>query len=508
MTTSAKDRFEHLDGRRSGVLQRARDAAALTIPSLMPPEGATEDTQLAQPYQSLGARGVNNLASKLLLALLPPNTSFFRLHINDAIMDALGNRKTETEAGLRKLENRGIQRIERSALRTVLHSSIKHLIVVGNGAIHMPTKGQPRMFRLNQYVVLRDSAGAVVEAVIKESVASVTLSQEVREACGVTADPANPDDADVDVFTHIKLDDGGTHYDWHQEIEGVRVPKSDGRSPKSESPYIFLRWTAAENENYGRGLIEEYMGDLRSLEGISKALTGFAAIAAKILFMLKPNATTDIKELRDAETGDIVTGSREDIDVLQLEKYGDFQVSKEFLDELTLRLSHAFLLTSGTVRNAERVTAEEIRAMAQELEDVLGGVYTVLSRELQLPIVYRLIAQMKAENEFPKLPRLPGQKESVFPVIVTGFDALGRGHELNKLRAYFADVLATNPDAVMEFSPKRVAQRFATGHNVDVEDLLKTPEEKQQEAQQAQAAQLMDKAAGPVAGAMAKNAAE
>jgi hypothetical protein len=37
-------------------------------------------------------------------------------------------------------------------------------------------------------------------------------------------------------------------------------------------PYIPLRWAALENENYGRGHCEEYLGDLRSLEDLSKDL--------------------------------------------------------------------------------------------------------------------------------------------------------------------------------------------------------------------------------------------
>ena len=34
-----------------------------------------------QPYQGIGARGVNNLASKLSLALMPPNSPFFRFMV-------------------------------------------------------------------------------------------------------------------------------------------------------------------------------------------------------------------------------------------------------------------------------------------------------------------------------------------------------------------------------------------------------------------------------------------
>ena len=76
-------RYTALEVFRAGPLLRARDCAALTIPSLLPPAGATQATTLDTPWQSLGARGTNNLASKLLLALFPPNSPFFRQKIDD-----------------------------------------------------------------------------------------------------------------------------------------------------------------------------------------------------------------------------------------------------------------------------------------------------------------------------------------------------------------------------------------------------------------------------------------
>jgi hypothetical protein len=93
----------------------------------------------------------------------------------------------------------------------------------------------------------------------------------------------------------------------------------------------------------------------------------------------------------------------------------------------------------------------------------------------------------------------------VSPVIVTGFEALGRGHELNKLRAYFNDGIAIYGEQFMaEFNPAALADRLASYHNVDVSTLRKSPEQKQQEAAQQQQANAMDKAAGPVSGAVAK----
>lgn len=512
MDSTAKARFEVLHTKRSGVLERAEQASDITIPSILPKQGHTEDSPLPTPYQSLGARGVNNLASKMLLALFPTTNPFFRLRLQDEIAEALGAEKTEVENAMRVLENRALVNIEQSNLRIMVFAALKHLIVTGNALLYMPLNLPVRMFRLNQFVVVRDAAGNVVELLIKESVHPDTLDPKVKAACIDSNDRAlnKGDKKDCDLFTWAKV--SGNQIKWFQEINEVRVPDSDGQTVKSETPFIVMRWTAIENEDYGRGLIEEYLGDLRSLEGLSKAIIQFAAAASKIVYMVKPNARTDEDDIADADSGDVITGTAEDVDILQVEKQADFQAAKQVFDEIQLRLSHAFLLRSGTTRDAERVTAEEIRAQAQELEDVLGGVYTVQSVETQLPVVKRVLAQMKATGEFPKFPKKAG-KDPVTPSIVTGFEALGRTHELNRYRQFFADIVGTlGEQALGAFKLNPVIQTFATQHNVDIKELVKSEEEMAQEQADAQNDAMMQdtlsKAAGPIAAGVTKSIGE
>ena len=93
--------------RREPFLRRAQDAAKLTIPSLITDEDHTTHSDLGDPFQSLGARGVNNLASKLMLALLPPETPFFRLAVDPFAVEQFAEEgsadrdiKTEIEESL------------------------------------------------------------------------------------------------------------------------------------------------------------------------------------------------------------------------------------------------------------------------------------------------------------------------------------------------------------------------------------------------------------------------
>ena len=72
-----QERFRELDSKREAKLQRARYASSLTIPSLLPPRGSTEQNQVGQTYSSVSSRGVTSMASRILAAMLPLNDAPF-----------------------------------------------------------------------------------------------------------------------------------------------------------------------------------------------------------------------------------------------------------------------------------------------------------------------------------------------------------------------------------------------------------------------------------------------
>lgn len=498
---SARGLWNDNSNAHSAPLQRGRDASALTIPSLLPPEGSNDSTSLTQPYQSLGARGVNNLASKMLMALFPPGSAPFRYTLSKVAQQGAGNEDTsEVEAALAQRESDIMDQVEASPQRPVLYEYFLHLIVGGNAALYYPDMKSMRMYTLDQFRSRRTPSGQMLDLAIQEKVSPAALDLEVCAACDV--DPNAHED--VELFTGVQWRNGTVT--WWQEINDIRVPGSEGTAPEAKSPWIVGRWKAVPGSHYGRGHVEELMGDLISYDGICQAIVQFAAAAAKIVFLKHPSSSTRMEDIANAESGDCVTGSRADIDILQLDKYADFQVAQRTAEDLAQRLSQAFLLQSGTTRNAERVTAEEIRATAQELEDVVGGIYTVQSQDLQFPWVNRTVAILEKSRLIPVLP-----KGTVMPVIVTGFQALGRNHQLNQLRGFMQDLFAlvTPQVAVGLVQAPALAQRLATGWGVtNSSEIVKTPAQVQQEqaqvTQQQMASNMLDKATGPLATAMAK----
>jgi hypothetical protein len=243
-----------------------------------------------------------------------------------------------------------------------------------------------------------------------------------------------------------------------------------------------------------------------SLESLSASLVKATAISAKVIFLRNPNSTTKASKLTQAETGAVIDGKEGDITVVQTDKRVDLATARETIQDLKEELAYAFVLNQAVQRNAERVTAEEIRFMAQELDSTLGGNYSTLSMELQLPYLRRLMLQMEEAGKLPKLPR-----GAVRPIIVTGLDALGRGADLDNLKAFVKDVVDLGgPDALdTELNFGDLLTRLATARGISQDGLIKSPDEKAaaqaQKQQQAMMQQLGPNAVNAVGG-MAKQA--
>jgi len=475
-------RYAHLMTTRESYLRRARDAAKLTIPSLIPPEGHSESTVYETPYQAIGARGVNNLASKLLMALLPPNSPFFRLTIDDFdILEVAGaEARGKVEEALARIERTGMAEIESLALRVPSFELLKHLIVGGNGLLYMPKKGDVKFYRLDRYVVKRDYMGNVLEIITKESVSPMMLPEKAQEIIGDDGDAAK----NIDLYTCVKRTDKG--WDIHQEVMGEVIEGTTGSYPKDKNPFIPLRLNRIDGEDYGRGYVEEYIGDLKSLEALTQAIVEGSAASAKVLFMVAPNGTTKARVLAESPNGAIVQGNAQDVSTLQVNKFNDFRVALETINTITERLSFCFLLNSSVQRNAERVTAEEVRYMAQELESALGGVYSILSQEFQLPLVKLLLGRLETAGKMPKMP-----KDTVKPQIVTGIEALGRGQDLNKLAQMLQYLQPLGPEVLQKYmNVGDYIDRLAASLGIDTGGLIKTDEQMQQETE-AQQQQMM-----------------
>jgi hypothetical protein len=480
---TAKARYDFLTKYRTQYLDTGVQCSQLTLPTLIRQDddgGRSTHLRLVTPWQSVGAKGVVTLASKLMLALLPPQTSFFKLQINDAKVgvDIPPEARAEMDLSFAKMERSVMEIIAASTDRVVVHQALKHLVVCGNALIYMGPKGL-KLYPLNRYVVDRDGNGEVLEIVTKER-----ISRKLLGPILALQTPANPpmeegsnNDEDVDVYTHIRRDNN--RFIWHQEVFDKIIPGSQGKAPLDANPWLVLRFNVVDGEPFGRGRVEEFLGDLRSLEALMQALVEGSSVAAKVIFTVNPSSTTKPQTLASAGNGAIVQGRPDDIAAISVGKTADFKTAQEMAGVLERRISEAFLILN--VRDSERTTAEEVRMTQMELEQQLGGLFSLLTSEFLIPYLNRKLNVLQKNQEIPKIP-----KDLVRPTIIAGINALGRGQDRESLGQFFTMIAQTmGPEAIGQFlNLDEAIKRLAAAQGIDVLNLVKSMDEVQQEKQQ------------------------
>ena len=480
---TAKERYDHLSNDRTQFLSEAEDATKLTLPYLIRghEENARGMKQLKTPWQSVGAKGVVALASKLSLSLVPPQTSFFKLQLDES---QLGEEfspevKSELDLSFAKIERTILDAIAASDDRVVIHQALQHLVVGGNALIFMGKTGL-KLFPLNRFVIERDGNGDVIEIVTKERIAKKLIDKVLPpddDPPLVTSElPADKDE--VDVYTHVTRDNN--RFIWHQEVYNKVLPGSNSKAPVDATPWLPLRFNTVDGEAYGRGRVGQFIGDLKSLEALSQAIVEGSAAASKVIFVVSPSSTTKPQTLASAGNGAIVQGRPDDIGVVQVGKTADFQTAYEMMGRLEQRLSEAFLILS--VRQSERTTAEEVRMTQMELEQQLGGLFGLLTVEFLVPYLNRKLSVFQKTGEIPRIP-----KGMVKPIIVAGINSLGRGQDVQALGQFLTTIAQTmGPEAIQQYiNPDEVIKRLAAAQGIDVLNLVKSVQEVQQEQQQA-----------------------
>lgn len=518
---SCSKRYQSLEGDRNYYLERARSAARLTLPYLIPQhdEYTTHQTEsFPLPWNGIGARGVHNLASRLSLALLPPTETFFRFTIDEIEMakneqelaaagaspEDLGKGKSEFDLALARLERAVLRSIETSNDRVAVHEMLMHLLVGGNALLYISEKGL-KCFHLNRYVCRRDPMGNPMEAITCEDISVENLPEKVRalldEADGDVTGIVEGDDDDrpeyertVKLYTHIQWE--GDKVNWYQEVKGQEIPGSKGTANASESAWLPLRMYRIDGHDYSPGYVEAAcIADLQTAEALSQAIAEGALVSAQVKHLVKPSGIANPKKLAEAANGAYLPGNPDDVFTIQVNKAQDLSVAMQGLARIEARLAEAFMLAD--VRDSERTTAEEVRLQAMQTERSLGSIYAILTTEFQQPYVARKLALLTRKGKLPTLP-----KDLVKPVVSVGLAAVGRGNDLEKTARFMTILQQTlGPEGVTTYvMPSELIRRLAGAMGMDIIGLVKTDE---QLAQEQQAQQQMAMAQQAMASGMA-----
>jgi hypothetical protein len=475
-----KMEFERLIGERSYLEHRWEDYAGWTLPYLFPHEEYYSTTEMQHDYQSLGAQCVNHLANKAVSVLYPPSRPFFRVELTpeqDAAMQEEGFTPGDIDVFTSRAEKQAMRNAEKIKLRTSAINGMKNLIALGNTLLYYPEEvGKPsQTYALRDYVVKRDLSGSIIRIITKDRKDVLTVPEEYQDSLKAKG---FVEEDKVDLFTGITRLPNGSFF-VKQELEDV-VITTDGVYPEKDLPWNALAWNLVRGQDYGNGLVEDFAGDFHVLSSMAESNVNTIAIASDIKILVNPMGQTDIDALNNSEAGTYVAGLPTDIAYLQMEKMAELQYVTGFIDKYERRISSAFLLNTQVTRDAERVTAEEIRMNANELEASLGGVYSRLAEDMQLPLARLLL---KSVN--PELANME-------PVILTGVESLSRNSEHEQMMLFLQDlgVMAAIPEPMIpNLKWDDIAKILASNRGLEYSKMIKTEEEKQEEAKAAQAAE-------------------
>ncbi|MCP4342371.1 MAG: hypothetical protein GY799_26715 [Desulfobulbaceae bacterium] len=505
MTTivnSLQSEFQALMHKRSTINTQFEDYAGWTLPYLFMPEGSDEDLEAQHDFQSVGAQAVNHLANRIAKTLFPAGRPFFRMDLTDSQLEELiteGLQEEKIENLMSKAEKEAMKKMSTAKMRTAILAAIKHLIVFGNALMYFPKQtavSRPvQVYNPRDYVIQRDMAGRPTTMIMRDNHQLVTLPEAIQDLVVASDGYDNKDPTrTVELYTVArKLFDG--RWQVYQEVENqIEIPGTRGLFTDEDLPWIPLTWNLQRGANYGNGLVEEYAGDFHTLSSLSEALLVLSGLVSDIKILVDPMGSTDVDTLNDSESGTYVHGNADDISFLQLEKFQDMKFLREQMNDYERRLGAGFLLNTAVTRDAERVTAEEIRMQANELEGSFGGVYSRLAEEMQQPIAKRIMIDLD-----------PGFK-GIEPLIITGVESLSRTSELDEMMLFFNDLamLANLPERAAErLNFSAVISKLGAARAIDYDDLLLTEEQ----VEENRAKQLAAEQQSAVTGEQAKQAA-
>lgn len=503
--TTYKDLFTRY--RDDSMIQKAVSYARWTVASLMADvtkvahSGTRQEVE--RDFQGMGALLVNNLAAKLASLLFPSSRPFFKVSLSEelkAISEQQGLTTAEIAASLARMEMDACQQLFKNASYNQLVIALKHLQVTGNVLLFRDSaENKTVAYGLQSFSCRRDGRGKLQDCVLLEYVDFNELDPKFQKQLRLRFLNRfdNPTPQPLELYTRIKRVRKGKRagYEVSQEVEGIPIGKP-GYYPEHSCPWQAPTWNLIAGEHYGRGLVEDFAGDFAKLSELSQALTLYEVESMKIVNLVSPGSGTDVDSLANAESGEWVAGTPDSVNFHESGSDRKIDAISKDIESVFTRLARAFMYTANT-RDAERVTAYEIRRDALEAENVLGGVYSSLAEGMQVPMAPVLLLEVN-----------PGALQGIITEdvkldVMAGIPALGRSVDVQNVLAAAQELAAIAP-VLQQVDPRidmnKLSDLVYAGRSVDTSLLFKSDE---QMAEEAEAQNLQSQADTQMAGAEA-----
>lgn len=477
--------------RDTQLINKCEQYAFWTLPYL------TADTEVVsssgrvvveRDFQEIGALLVNNLSSKLARILFPTQYPFFQASASKAFLaeaSKQGFDEKTVRAQFAQMEMKANERLFINSGYASLILMLKHLIVTGNVLLYRNTEtGEMCAWGIQNFATRRDGQGKLLDAVLREFTTVEALPEAMQVALRTAQRSmySRPEQA-VEKYTriHRSIRGGVVGYEVSQEVD--TIPTGDASwYPANLCPWMCPTWILIPGEHHGRGMVEEYAGGFASLSSLSESAALYGVEMMRVLHLVGAGGGGDIDDLAEAESGEWRRGDPNQIQVHEAGDAQKLEACERRIQAVIGRLAKAFMY-QGATRDAERVTAYELQRDAQEAESTLGGVYSTLSGQVQVPLAHILMAEASDIA-------LPGMiSGDLLPDVTAGIPALGRSAAVQNLLMAAQELGAIYPIAQLDkrINPQRLVDLVFAGRSIDPTTVYYTPAEQKANAE-AQAA--------------------
>ena len=511
------------DGSRTESLDRARLCAALTKPGVLPPRDQDSDSKLPESYQSIGAWGVTNFVGAMHSATFPAGLPWFMFTLapeiefnptisNETKQDFLNDMFAFQVSIQAMLDSSHLDDQENGNKRAAAffsrqYASLTQLAITGDTLEQVMDDYRIKVFRRDKYVTKRDSCGDILYHIILEECDPLDCMTDVQIQ-NAHLDKAQLKEKPVcerlmPMHTMVEWQPWTRTWVIRQEVNGFVC----NTSQESVTPYLCTPYELVAGENYGRGFVEQSLGNLRSLNNLKKRMLEFAAMCSKFHIMPDQNCMIDRNDFK-ADSGTIIEGGRvgagalQDVALFKVDKYPDFKVVESTIAQISGELARAMQIESEITPAKERTTAYQVQRVQAQLQSATGGMFSTIQDEKHIPLIRRLVHMARRDRVLQKWP-----DRSVRIDVLTGLAAVSKQAKLGNVLGAL-DVLArVNPNIVQRFNDQVLIDTIMRYSNIHEPGLVRSDKEMAAEQQKAIAANIQN-AAGEKAVDVAGNIAE
>lgn len=504
--------FETEQSEAATVLDRARKCAELSKPWLLPEKGHNEHGEFKNNYQSVGSNGLTVFVGKLMDMVFPAGRPFFQLDLAPQIRyapdaDEAVNRERIQQLALREMTMMGVlesanldrkaRRSRRAGFRSKKYQALLQCVGTGDVLEQLTDDYRLKVFRRDHWIARRDSIGDVLHFIVKENVDIFGVQTKTKDNAAVRSevglDKIEEDDYKhrmQQMYTRCKYQHESKTWMIEQEINGSVFNESEEPVP----PFFSTPYELVSPEHYGRGLIENNLGDLSGLDDLEMRLLDLMAMAAKFHPVVDPASEITPRDLEQPTgtvlVGRVAGGQAADVGMLSAPMSREFTVLEAGISRKEKMLGRAMLTEIESQPEGERVTAYQVARVAREIELATGGITSSVADDQQMPLLVRLEYQMERDKLLKPLP-----KEGYDIVSITGINALRQG-ERGQAALNLAQIAAQMPpEAQRRIDWSVLIDVIVRYQYINEPGLIKSREQVEQELAQARQQAIAQQAA-------------